>query len=78
MSYAEEQRVLIIGELNFFGVGVGEQLLQLLERLARDQYSLLTADAFECFAWLLDEREAMPVGRHHRDRFGLQAPAGRR
>ena len=36
MADAEEERVLVVGELDLFGFGVGEQLLQLLERLARE------------------------------------------
>src|ERR1017187_7243381 len=76
MAYAEEERVLAIGKLNLFGVGVGQQLLQLLERLARNEHTLLAADAFEILVRLFDEGEAMAVGSNHGQRFGLDDQQG--
>src|ERR1035441_2792528 len=76
MPYAEEERVLVVGKLDLFGVGVGQQLLQLLERLARNEHTLLAADAFEILVGLFDEGEAMAVGCNHGQRLGLDNQQG--
>ena len=47
MADAEEERVLVVGEVDLLGLGAREQLLQLLQSLARNQNALLAADAFE-------------------------------
>ncbi len=71
MADAEEQRVLVVGKLDLFGIGVRQQLLQLLQGLARNEHALFAADAFEGFVGLFDKREAMAVGRDHGQRLGL-------
>jgi len=71
MADAEEEGVLVVGEFDLFGLGVGEQLLQLLEGLAGDEDALLAADAFENLVGLFDIGEAMAVGGDHGQRLGL-------
>src|ERR1035441_2043851 len=71
MANTEEERVFVVGKLDLFGVGVGQQLLQLLERLARNEHTLLAADTFEILVGLFDEGEAMAVGCNHGQRLGL-------
>ena len=76
MAYAEEQRMLIVGKFNLLRVGGREQLLQLLESLARNQNALLTADAFKRLVGLFDVREPVAVGGHHRQRLRLDHQQG--
>jgi len=47
--------VLVVGKFDSFGVGVGEQQLQLLEGLARNEHALFAADAFEGLVGFLNE-----------------------
>ena len=69
---AEEERVLVVGELDGFGLSGAEERLKLAEGLARDEDALFAADAFESFAELFDEGEAMAVSRDHGHGFGLE------
>ena len=72
MADAEKERVLVIGKLDLLGIGVVEQLLQLLEGLTRNQYALFAADAFEGLVGLFNVRQAMAVGGDHRQRLCLE------
>ena len=65
MANAEEESVLVVGVLHFFRFSGREQLLQLLEGLARDENALLTADAFEDFIRLFDVGKPVAVGGYH-------------
>jgi len=76
MSDAEEEGVLVVGELDFFGFSVVEELLQLLEGLARDEDALLAADAFEDFVGLFNVGKAVAVGGDHGERLGLDDEEG--
>ena len=69
---AEEERLLVVGELDGLGVGGVEQASELAERLARDEGLLFAGDAFECFAELFDVGEAVAVGGDHGHGLGLE------
>ncbi len=69
---AEEERLLVVGELEGLGLGGAEQRGELAERLARDQGLLLAGDAFERLAELFDVGETVAVGGDHRHRLGLE------
>jgi hypothetical protein len=67
----EEECVLVVGKLDGLGLGGVEQLLQFLERFARNQHTLFAADAFEVLVGLFDVGEAMAIGGDHGERLSL-------
>jgi len=69
---AEEERVLVVGKLDGLGVGIVEQLLQLLQGLARNQHALFATDAGQGLVDLFDKGQAVTVGGDHGQRLGLQ------
>ena len=76
MADAEEERVLVIGKVNLVSFSVAEQLLQLLERLARNEHALFATDAFEVFVGLFNEGEAVSVRGDHGERLSLDDEQG--
>ncbi len=73
---AEEEGLLVVGEVEGLGVGVAEQAEELAEGLAGDEGLLLAGDAFEGLAELFDVGEAVAVGGDHGHGLGLEDQQG--
>src|SRR5512146_1502364 len=56
-NWPDSLRVLVVGKVDLLSLSRAEQLLQLLESLARDENTLLAADAFEVLVGFFNERE---------------------